>query len=243
MKDLKAALVLAAALVVVAIIASLTYFNRAKADDVLSVTGMGSVDFQSDIVTWQADFRSEERELVAAYERLKAHKAILQDFLASRKLREADYVFQPVAIDKQFKPIFNDKGAQVGETFTGYALSQTVRVQSKDLDAVELASREVTDLIQRGLTVQSESPQYFFSGLADLKLKLLAAAAKDARERGEQVARNVGGRLGKVRYSAMGVIQIVGENSPVDDAWQGSFDTLSRRKTATVTLKAQFELR
>jgi hypothetical protein len=242
-KELKSALVIAGSLILVAIIACLTYFNRAKADDVLTVTGMGSIDFQSDIITWQATYQSEAQNLAAAYGQLKEDKAALLDFLREKKISEADYIFQPVVINKQFRQIYNDKGNQIGETFAGYLLTQTIRVQSKGLDAVEVASREVTDLIQKGFTIQSESPQFFYSGLADLKLKLIAIASQDAKSRAEQIARNVGGKLGKVRYSNMGVIQIIGENSPVDDSWQGSYDTASRKKTATVTLKVQYELR
>jgi hypothetical protein len=243
MKEIKSALVVAAALVLVAVIVSLTYFNRAKADDMLSVTGMGSIDFSSDIVTWQAFFQSEARELAPAYARLKENRVALEDFLKEKRIWSPDYVFQPVTIEKQYQDIFNSEGKQVGQSFTGYLLTQTIRVQSRDLDAVAVAAREVTDLIQKGYTVQSESPQYFFSALADLKLKLIATASQDARNRALQIARNVGGSLGKVRWSSMGVIQIVGENSPVDDSWQGSYDTGSRKKTATVTIKAQYELR
>jgi hypothetical protein len=243
MKEIRAALVVALALVVVAVIGSLTFFNRSKADDVLTVTGMGSIDFQSDIVTWEARFQGEAMELTTAYERLGRAKAALVDFLGAKKIATADWFFQPVSIEKQFTPIINDKGNQVGEDFAGYLLTQAIRVQSKDIDAVEVASREVTDLIQKGFTIQSGSPQYFFSGLADLKLKLIATASQDAKNRARQIAANVGGSLGKVRYSNMGIIQIIAENSPVDDSWQGSYDTSSRKKTATVTIKVQYELK
>ncbi|MFZ4615158.1 MAG: hypothetical protein ACOYM2_03060 [Rectinemataceae bacterium] len=56
---------MASTAVLVAVIASFTYFNRARADDMLSVTGMGSIDFSSDIVTWQGSYDTGSRKKTA----------------------------------------------------------------------------------------------------------------------------------------------------------------------------------
>jgi len=40
----------------------------------------------------------------------------------------------------------------------------------------------------------------------------------------------------------MGVIQIVGENSTEDYSWGGSFNTKSKRKTASITVSLEFKI-
>ena len=41
----------------------------------------------------------------------------------------------------------------------------------------------------------------------------------------------------------MGVIQITGQNSTEDYSWGGAFNTKAKNKTATVTVKMEFEIK
>jgi hypothetical protein len=43
-------------------------------------------------------------------------------------------------------------------------------------------------------------------------------------------------------YADMGVFQITAENSSEEYEWGGSFNTSSRRKTASVTIRLKYEI-
>ncbi|MFX5498413.1 SIMPL domain-containing protein, partial [Acinetobacter baumannii] len=73
-------------------------------------------------------------------------------------------------------------------TFTGFSLSQSVSIESKDLDKVEVASREISALISQGVELSSKQPNYYYSKLEDLKLSLIAEASKNAKSRAENIA-------------------------------------------------------
>ena len=88
--------------------------------------------------------------------------------------------------------------------FRGYELEQTFEVQSKSVDAVEKTSREVSKLIDAGIELNSFAPQYYYTKLAALKIKMIEAATKDAKNRAETIATNGGGVLGKLTYASMG---------------------------------------
>jgi len=71
--------------------------------------------------------------------------------------------------------------------------------------------------------------------MGKLKIEMIAAGTKDGKERAEKNIENAGGRIGKLRYSSLGVFQITAQNSNENPSWSGSFDTDNRRKSASVT--------
>ena len=115
-------------------------------------------------------------------------------------------------------------------------------VDSRDIDKIEKVSREVTELIQTGIELNSSSPDYYYSKLSELKIDLLAKASADAHQRAETIAKNSGSKLGKIKKATMGVFQITGQNSNEDYSYGGSFNTSSRNKKASITLKSDYAL-
>jgi len=241
MKDWKAAIISGACLVAVAVIVCLTFFNRAKADDVVNVTGLGTMDFASDHVTWRARFAERDMSLTKAYDRLNESKKKVLVFMQEAGIVPAELSMAPVATRKLYSETRNSDGRLVNEVFSGYELTQGFTVDSNQVDKVEKVSRDITGLIRQGLSIESENPDFFYTALADLKLKLIALATQDARVRARAVADNSGAKLGKLRYANMGVFQIIGFNSSPEASWEGSFDTKSKMKTASITVRAQFE--
>jgi hypothetical protein len=71
---------------------------------------------------------------------------------------------------------------------------------------------------------------------------MIEAATKDAHERAVKIAENGGGSLGKLKTADMGVFQITAENSSEEYEWGGSFNTSSRRKTASVTIRLKYTI-
>ena len=74
----------------------------------------------------------------------------------------------------------------------------------------------------------------------ELKIEMIAEATKDAQIRASQIADNAGGSLGKLKRADMGVFQIVAQNSSEEYSWGGSFNTSSKRKTASITVRLEY---
>ena len=53
----------------------------------------------------------------------------------------------------------------MGEEFIGYELTQTVQIESKEVDKIEKVSREITELLNQGVQFYSESPRYYYTKL------------------------------------------------------------------------------
>ncbi|GIV39833.1 MAG: SIMPL domain-containing protein [Thermonema sp.] len=241
MRYLPPALAIGVAAVVSALILSYTYLNRYAYQDTIEVIGLGSKDFKSDLIVWRASFSRKAPTIKEAYALLDEDRALVMAFLQEQAVKKEEFVFSPIAISKDFVYSYDDRGRQYS-TFNGYVLSQTLTIESKRVDAVEDIMRNITGLIQRGLEVVSYEPEYYYTKLSELKIQMIAEATKDARLRAEKIAQEAGASLGKLKGARMGVFQITAQNSNEDYSWGGAFNTSSKMKTASITMRLTFEV-
>ena len=207
----------------------------------IDVTGLASKDFVSDLIVWDCSFTRKSPDLKTAYADLKKDADQLKQYLISKGIKENEIVFEAINIFKEFENV-KDKNDFEKQVFTGYTLSQCVRVESKDVDHVETISREVTELINSGIELNSELPRYYYTKLAELKIEMLASASKDARNRAENITENAGGSITVLKNAEMGVFQITALNSTEGYSWGGTLNTSSKRKTASITVKLRFSV-
>lgn len=243
MKDWKSAAILSAAVIVTALLICFTFFNRNKAEDTIAVTGYGKMDFRSDRVSWRGEFAEQGVTAEQAYANLETSKRRVVEYLGSQRVMNSELTWEPVELKKLYNEKRNDRGELLFKTQIGYELTQTFKLDSADVDKIEQVSRGITSLISAGVEIVSQKPEYFYTGLSELKQQLIALATDDARNRAQQIAVHTGANLGKLRASSLGIFQIIGMNTAVEADWSGSFDTASKFKTASITVKAQFEIK
>lgn len=230
---------LAVAFVIGAFFASEAYLDRSRTNDGIRVTGLGKRDFKSDLIVWEASFSRKSMDLQSAYTSLEEDRSRVADFLISEGVLTDEMVFSSVDINKEFDYQYdqNGNGRQV---FTGHRLTQRVEINSKEIETTEEISRRVTGLINQGVEINSYAPNYYYTGLSELKIEMIAAATEDARIRAERIAENAGADLGELHKADMGIFQIIGQNSNEDYSWGGTYNTSSKMKTATITMRLEF---
>ncbi len=91
---------------------------------------------------------------------------------------------------------------------------------------------------------ESYSPEYYKTNLDDVKMELIGKATENARERIDIMAASTGARIGRLKNSELGVIQITPQNSGTSSyTYDGAFDTSSRYKTATITVRLDYAVK
>jgi hypothetical protein len=242
MKNQIAAALISLAIIISFLIAGNAYKYKFKTNETISVTGLAEKDFVSDQIVWSGNYSRKMMDLKSAYLQLKEDEGKIRNYLKGKGIADGEIVFSSVAIQKEFTQRYNADGQTIGSDFAGFNLTQRVTVDSKDIDKVEKISREVTELIEIGIEFNSSPPSYYYTKLSELKVDLLAKASSDARQRAETIAKNSGSSLGKIKRANMGVFQITGQNSNENYSYGGSFNTSSRSKTASITIKSDYAL-
>ncbi|MFT5885308.1 MAG: hypothetical protein ACI9IP_001768 [Arcticibacterium sp.] len=237
MKQYANPIIFGLSIIIASIFLGKAYVDRNKTAGEIQVTGLGNTDFSSDLVVWEGRFGAQNMNLKQAYKSLENTKATVNQYLSKKGLDEKELVFSAVKTTPQNKQIYSPNGNYIGQEFTGYELTQTVQIESKDVEKVEKISREITELLNQGVQLYSDAPRYYYTKLADLKIEMISKATEDARIRSEKIAEFSGGKLGELKSAKMGVFQITGQNSKEDYSWGGTFNTSSKEKTASITMK------
>ncbi len=243
MPVLVALIAAAAAMVCTAIFTNgLVSFKKSGAGDGLTATGSASCDFESDLVVWRGGFSASGTTTEEAYRIIKDDAEELKAYLFENGVTEEELVFNSVDTSPTYQTRYDEYGNYLEEYQAGYELSQTLTVTSSDIDKVELISRDITKLIESGVQFTSYSPEYYCTKLDEVKLDLIQKATENAKQRIDIMAEGTGGRPGKLLTASLGVFQITAKNSGTGEySYSGAFDTSSRYKTATITVRLNYE--
>src|SRR5690606_17907990 len=133
MKNSLSAVVFAISIIVAAVILSNAFLNRNKFDHKVRVTGLGEMDFTSDLIVWEGVFNKDNSDLRQAYADLDKDKKIITDYLKSKGILESELVFSAVQTNEKSKPNYSQDGRYLGETFLGYNLTQTIKLESQEV--------------------------------------------------------------------------------------------------------------
>ncbi len=236
------AILFALAIIIAAFILGNAFINRNRPQGTINVTGLGESNFTSDLIVWEGNFSRESKDLTSAYSDLESDKKAVTSYLKSKGIPENQLIFKAVTTSPQYQQNYSNDGRFLGQTFTGYQLNQSLKIESKEVEKVEKISREITELLNQGITFYSQNPRYYYTELESLKLEMIAKATEDATIRAERIAENSKGDLGDPISANMGIFQITGQNSGEDYSWGGTFNTADKNKTASITMKLIFEV-
>jgi hypothetical protein len=247
-----AALALALGLALSTFIAANTWRDVRKQPDKnnIRITGSAKKRILSDLIQWSATIEGKGEDRTTAYLTLKSGTEKVVGFLKAQGIQPDDIKIQSATITEEFEVVREDKvleGTNVPlRTETrrpiGFRAIQLVSVSSPNVPLIEKASREITSLLEQDVSVTSHSPKYYYTGLGELKLEMLAEAAKDARSRAENILRSAGNtELGALVDSSMGIININPANSTATSS-EGNNDTTSYEKDIITIVRAEFKV-
>ena len=218
------------------------YLNKARGHaKTVSVVGMAERDFESDLIVWRMSFDVLNMDMKSGYNEIKNVNKTVRDYLVSKGVSENEIDFQAITCDKETEYHYNTETHQSYYTFAGYRLTQVVKVESNDVDKVEKISREIAELLDKGIQMNTNNLSYYYTKLSDLKIEMLAEATENARNRAETIAKSAKARLGSLQTANMGVFQITAPNSSDEDySWGGTFNTTSKKKRASINMRLTY---
>lgn len=236
-------IILASAVVLAAIVLSAAVTQRYRINNgTIAVTGLGETEFTSDLIVIEGSLTYEAYEAADAYHGLEDSRKKTIDFLTSKGVKSENITFEMPSADELFHSKY-DNGNYIGQYFAGYKISQSFTIESADIDTTEAAARELPSLIAEDIDIHVYNPMYYYTGLEDVKLNLLSAAAADARERALNIAESSGAMLGELKMSRAGVFQITAATGDEEFSAGGSFNLSSREKKARVTVRSEFKIK
>lgn len=235
-----AALVLALGLVAATGLASMAFFKAKTLGNVIEVTGSADKTITSDVVKWSGRISRTVGVdgLKSGNAAIKADFASVVDALRAAGVKDEQLTVRPVNVYPTYASDPNG-----GSHMTGYNVDQGFLVESGDVKGVTALSHDVADkMLASGVVFTTDSLEYYYSKLAELKLQMLSDATANAKARAERIAQSTGAHLGSVRSAGMGVFQVTAVNS-TEISDYGAYDTSAIEKKVTAVARTTFQIR
>lgn len=210
-----------------------TTFSR----DSITVTGSAYEIVKSDSASIDFEICKKAPTRADAYKLANEQLPIVKSYLEEKGIKDIE--------TKAFHGYYNYKYTANGintNEIVSYNLYLPVSIKSNDVEKIKEISTNLQSLIDKGVEININSTNYYYSKLADKKIKLLEDAAQDAKERAKAMLKPTHTRLGKIKSIQMGVFQITPVNSTnVSDS--GISDTSTIDKKVTAVAKVVFKVK
>lgn len=205
----------------------------------IEVTGSATEVVRSDYASWDLEINSSAKDKKQAFVQLIGYKNIVMNYLKSKGFAETDIEIKTMNAYPVYK-ISPETGEELN-TVDHYAITQILRVSSKNLNLIKDTSLDAESLLNKGVDIKSNPPAYYYSKISDLKVKLLNAASEDAKKRAKAMLKSTGNHIGPIKSAKTGVFQITAPNSTeVSD--YGIYDTSTIDKQVTAVTQVTFRI-
>ncbi len=244
---LQGAVALALGIIVAASIGAWAFVHVKNREQTIVVTGSARRRIKSDMIIWRTGVTASASKLAEAYQSLSRDVSRVKAYLIAKGVPEDQIIISSITtktVRRPGKGALSEDGGSGGELagdIAGYSLHQELEVRSPDVDKITKISREVTELMNQGLLLESFPPEYIYTKLGDLKIEMLGQAALDAKARAQQIASSTGNQVGGLRAAEMGVLQITPPDSSEVTGY-GVNDTSSLEKDITAVVHMTFSI-
>jgi hypothetical protein len=225
------------------ILGLIIYGQRSTTDEAITITGSAKETVMANFATYTLSFDKTypaEFGLTKMLEDFEKKTSLLVDSLKRRGATDTSIKKGEITVSKNYEM----NGYTVNtQNVISYSLSRTISTDTTDLEQAKKLSTEMNAAAARNdIALSSSATNYQYTGLEELRPKLLKLATEDAKIKAEAMASSTGKKIGSLRAGRMGVVQVLAKNS-IEISDYGSYDLSSIEKDIFVTVNVTFELK
>lgn len=203
------------------------------------MTGSAEEIVTADSATWSISINSKSPTLGGAYKQIQTQIPVVKKFLLDNGIEEKDISVEPSSYWTSNKRLPN---GNITDDIAAYNYTQNIKVKSNDVQKIKNLSTSIEALTEKGILINSQNPEYQYSKLADLKVKLLEKASQDAKQRANSTLKVNGNKTGRILSVKTGVFQITApDSSNVSD--MGINDSFTIEKKVTAVVNVTYEIK
>lgn len=200
--------------------------------DKITVTGSAYQVVKSDSARLEFEINARKPNKQLAFNTVKSQLPIVMKYLEDKGIKDID-----VKASNGYNTYKYTPNGNMTNEIAYYNLSQQVVIKSADVQKIKDISTDIQNLLDKGIDINVMSAQYFYSGLSDLKVKLLEEATTDAKDRATAMLKATHNKPGKIQSVNMGVFQITPVDSTnVSDMGINDTSTIDKKVTAVANV-------
>ena len=211
------AFILSAGIFMAGFFISQTAVNANVGANTVEVRGLSERRVKSDRAFWNIEYNVVRRGMnintADLYQESDNSQKIIIAFLKEVGFTENEIQAPLVRFDK-----YDYRDNQQRLVDMEYRLKGFIGLDTQNVDLVNAARVKITDLNKKGVDLENQSPNFYFTGLNQIKPEMVKEATINARSAAEELASYANVQVGTIKRAVQGsfVIQDVG-NKYVDD--------------------------
>lgn len=221
----------------IGLVFSVSLATKNMSNDKISVTGSSYKIVESDSARLEFEIEAKRPTKQLAYNLVQTQMPIVKKYLADKGIKDIE-----IKATNGYNTYKYSANGSMTNDVAYYNLSQPIVIKSNDVVKIKEISSDIQNLLTQGIDINVMSTEYFYSKLGDLKVELLEAATKDAKDRANAMLKATRNHPGKIQSVQMGVFQI----TPVDStnvSDMGINDTSSVEKKVTAVANVVFRIK
>ncbi|WP_051279394.1 SIMPL domain-containing protein [Chitinilyticum aquatile] len=206
----------------------------------VSVKGLAEKAVSADQARWSVIVQGGATTLPAAFAQLRANRPALVEFLKQQGFTEKQLAFGREEYEVVYK---QDEEGRPTREVEQYVASQSVQLASNDVKRVDAAAGKIVQLVESGLPIRVNDPEYLVSTLEAVKMSLIANATRNAHDRATEFAKTGGATVGAMKSANQGAFYILpAQGGGSDDDYGGAYDKSTIDKIARVVVTVEYAI-
>jgi uncharacterized protein len=222
-----------------------TIYNGRYASNVVTVKGFSEREVKADVALWQIGYALAGGNPADLYAQSQAKERMLTDFLIRKGFKKQE--IKPGNQDLT-DHLANQYGPMKIPENQRYVLMNTITVRTNNVTLVEETKHALSDLIPQGVVLTTNSVDFQFTRLKDIKEAMLRDAMQNARDAAQQFANDSGVKVGAIQSAAQQPFTVVSRDSAPDQnldngtpVYIPSPSTIDKKVRVVVTLTYYLE--
>ncbi len=206
-----------------------------RVSDSLTIIGSAKRPIRADYAVWRSSVTVQQPTLQQSYQEVKRFSDRVRAYLKTQNFGD-DVISLSAIATESIPELIN--GNPTGKILA-YRLTQRFSVSSKNVDGIAKVAQSSTDLINEGIPYVSDAPEYLYTQLNQLRIDMIAEAAKDAKARADAIASVTNSKVGVVRRAETDAFQITSRFS-TEVSGGGVYNTATIDKDITAVVSITF---
>lgn len=208
MKNLRIeSVIVAAGLIVAGMLVYWGFTAVAEKDRSVEVRGFSERIVNADKATWSINAKLRGDDLTSLYAQAKTASQTVRQFLIQNGIPQKDI--------SESAPSLTDYKMQDWKPeniSSRYMLNLSITVSTSKVMLVHDLTYRISELMTKGIYIATDNyggnVNYEFTGLDKIKPAMIQASTQNAREAGEQFAKDSHSKLGKIKHATQGYFSI-----------------------------------
>ena len=175
-------------------------------DRIVTVKGLCEKEVKANHVIWPLSFNEMGNDLVTVYDNLEKKQSTVFEFLKKGGIDPSEI---SLAAPKVNDTLANSYGPN--RPPFRYIITQVITIATDKVDVARKLMEAQRELLKQGVALTNDysyMTNYSFTGLNEIKPKMIEIATKNAKEAAKKFAEDSGSKLGKIRRANQGVFSI-----------------------------------